>query len=29
MSKVSNPGSRAGSAKSGMSEARRERLMDI
>lgn len=29
MSKVSNPGSRAGSAKSGMSESRRERLMDI
>ena len=29
MSKVSNAGSRAGSAKSGMSEARRERLMDI
>ena len=29
MSKVSNQGSRAGSAKSGMSEARRERLMDI
>ena len=29
MSKVSNQGSRTGSAKSGMSEARRERLMDI
>lgn len=29
MSKVSNAGSRPGSAKSGMSEARRERLMDI
>ena len=29
MSRVSNQGSRAGSAKSGMSEARRERLMDI
>lgn len=27
--KVSNKGSRAGSAKSGMSDARRERLMDI
>lgn len=29
MSRVSNQGSRVGSAKSGMSEARRERLMDI
>jgi len=29
MSRVSNAGSRAGSAKSGMSDARRERLMDI
>ena len=29
MSQRSNQGSRAGSAKSGMSEARRERLMDI
>ena len=29
MSRASNAGSRVGSAKSGMSEARRERLMDI
>ena len=29
MSRVSNQGSRVGSAKSGMSEARRERLVDI